>query len=67
MLEKLQDNDHLVIEANKVLREKAEQVEIKAKDMDKVNQHMVGREVRMSELKKEVEDLKNRLGNSNVK
>ena len=46
---------------NEEVKKKTEELRIKMADMEKLNEYMVGRELKMAEMKKEITDLKNQI------
>jgi len=61
MLDTLDNFDKKLVAVNKQMEEKTLALESNTKELERVNQHMVGRELRMAELKEQIEDLQFKL------
>lgn len=67
MLISLGSTEKALSESNAELKKKAEELAVKTIELEKINEHLIGREIKMSELKKELGDLKGSSGNYHVK
>ena len=61
MLETLQKSEINYIKANDELKQQTTQLETKSSEFERINKHMVGRELRMAELKEKIKDLEEQL------
>lgn len=61
MLDTLDSFDKKLVDINKQMELKATELEENAKELERLNKHMVGRELRMAELKEQLEELEFKL------
>jgi len=65
LVQSLSGSEKNYLKANGAIKLKAVELERKTMELEKLNQHMVGREIRMAELKKEIDELKRKLDAKN--
>jgi sensor domain CHASE-containing protein len=65
MLDALDIFDKKLVAVNKAMEEKTKETEINAGELERLNRHMVGRELRMAELKEKIEELQYKLNEKN--
>jgi methyl-accepting chemotaxis protein len=61
MLDTLDSFDKKLVTVNKEMESKAIELEANSKELERLNRHMVGRELRMAELKEQLEELEFKL------
>jgi sensor domain CHASE-containing protein len=61
MLESLEAYDRKIVEINNEMEIKTKELQDNSLELERLNKHMVGRELRMAELKEEIEDLRYKL------